>query len=269
MGCYFFICLIFKAQNWYNKNEKVGDLMKLRGDYHMHSKYSGDSKNELEGIVLKAIELGLEEIAITDHGPAHTGYGIKKEDYPELRAQIDALNQKYPEIKILLGLEANILGLDGAIDLDEEMRQYNDWVNAGYHFGSRLSKDYKIHFINFMAKFSRVFHKKAVKINTKAMTAAMRRNKIHMITHPGAKGPVDMDEVAKVAAETGTMLEINNSHGHLSVAEIKIAMQYPVVFVVNSDAHQLDRIGSVEASLQRAKEAGLDFSRIYNVIVEA
>lgn len=36
-------------------------------DYHIHSEFSGDSKQDLTEIFEKAIALGLEEIAITDH----------------------------------------------------------------------------------------------------------------------------------------------------------------------------------------------------------
>lgn len=239
--------------------------MIVKADYHMHTKFSGDSKNELEAIVKKAIEIGLEEIAITDHGPAHNGYGIKKENYPVLRAEIDKLNLKYPQIKILLGLEANILGTDGEIDIDSDMWAMIDWVNAGYHFGSNLKKDFKIHLYNILSRFSKHFYDKARAINTKTMVMAIEKNKINMITHPGAKGPVDIDAVAKAASIKGTILEINNSHGHLTIEEIKVAMKYPVIFAVCSDAHEVDKVGQVSNALDRAYIAGVDKKNIYNV----
>lgn len=240
--------------------------MKIHSDYHMHSKYSGDSKNELEDIVKQAISVGLKEIAITDHGPAHDGYGIKKESYWVLRKEIDQLKKKYPNINILLGIEANILGVEGKIDLTDEMKLLCDWVNAGYHFGSRMKIDYKIHLINFLSKFSKYFFERAKVINTQAMINAMRMNDINMITHPGAKGPIDINQVAEVAAETGTMLEINNSHGHLTIDEIKQAKQYGVKFVLCSDAHKLERIGLVPQSIDRAIKGGLLIDDIYNAV---
>ena len=239
--------------------------MIIRADYHMHTKFSGDSKNEIEAIVKKAIDLGLEEIAITDHGPAHNGYGINKRDYPIIRKEIDRLNIKYPNINILLGLEANLLGTEGDIDIDDDMKILIDWINAGYHFGSNLRKDIKIHFYNVMSKVSNHYYKKAKVLNTQSMVNAMRKNKINVLTHPGAKGPIDIEAIAKAASETGTFLEINNQHGHLSVEEIKVAMQYPVQFVVSSDAHEIKEIGDVLNALDRAYIAGLSMNRIYNV----
>ena len=236
------------------------------GDYHMHTKLSGDSKNDLESIVIKAISIGLKEIAITDHGPAHSGFGVKKAEYVKLRKEIDLLNEKYTQINILLGLEANLLGTSGDIDIDEDMWQIIDWVNAGYHFGSNLSKDFGLHLTNLLSKFSKSFYEKAKLKNTQSMVNALRKNKINMLTHPGAKGPINIDEVAKVAAEVGTLLEINNSHGHITVEEIKIAMQYPVKFAVCSDAHIIENIGNVANALDRAYIAGVDVSMLYNVV---
>lgn len=239
--------------------------MKIIADYHMHTKYSGDSKNELEEIVKRAITLGLKEIAITDHGPSHNGYGIKRENFFKLRKEIDTMNLKYPQIKVLLGLEANLMGVDGKIDVDDEMRAIIDWVNAGYHFGSNLGEDFKIHLYNVLSRFSKHYYKKAKKINTQSMVNAIRKNQINMITHPGAKGPIDVDAVAKAAAEANTLLEINNSHGHLTVESLKIAMKHPVKFAVCSDAHVIERIGLVEDALERAYIAGVENSRLVNV----
>ena len=39
----------------------------LINDYHIHSEFSGDSNEKLDKIVKKALELGMEDIAITDH----------------------------------------------------------------------------------------------------------------------------------------------------------------------------------------------------------
>ncbi|MGL4786519.1 MAG: PHP domain-containing protein, partial [Cetobacterium sp.] len=36
-------------------------------DYHIHSSFSGDSVEDLDRICRKAKELGIKEIAITDH----------------------------------------------------------------------------------------------------------------------------------------------------------------------------------------------------------
>ena len=38
-----------------------------KGDSHIHSNFSADSKEKLENIFKRALELGLDEVTITDH----------------------------------------------------------------------------------------------------------------------------------------------------------------------------------------------------------
>ncbi|NLC03573.1 MAG: histidinol-phosphatase, partial [Tissierellia bacterium] len=91
---------------------------------------------------------------------------------------------------------------------------------------------------------------------------------ISFITHPGSKAKVDIRQLARAAGKVGTALEINSKHSQLSVENIRIAMEEDVDFVVNSDAHSSDDVGEVATALDRAKAAGLQFSRIKNIIVE-
>ncbi len=239
--------------------------MKCIADYHMHTKYSGDSKTELEDLVRQALSIGLEEIAITDHGPSHSGYGIKREHFFKLRAEIDQLKVKYPQLRIKLGLEANILRGGACIDMDDDMLAVADWVNAGYHFGSNLMKDWPWHALNGLAKFSKTIRKRVIEMNTSAVIAALKTRKVHMLTHPGAKAPVDIELIAKTAAEVGTILEINNHHGHLSVVELRQAIKYDVLFAVCSDAHTAENVGQVSSAIERVLEAGIPIERVINV----
>lgn len=244
--------------------------MKLYGDYHTHTVYS-HGKNTIEENIKRAIEIGLKEIAICDHGPGHMGFGIKKSKLSEMRDIVDRLNDKYSEVTILLGLESNILGIDGRIDVDEKMMKYLDLVLAGYHFGSipdKFVKDTGIHLSNFMSKKSRYFYEKARELNTKAFINAINKNQIDLITHPGAKGPIYYEEVAKECQNKNTALEINNSHGHLTVEGIKRTMKYDVKYYINSDAHHISKIGGFEKSLERVIESGLDIKRVVNLNVE-
>ena len=50
--------------------------------------------------------------------------------------------------------------------------------------------------------------------------------------------------------------------------EIKIAATEDVKFIVSSDAHSANRVGSFEGGIKRALEAGLDIDRIVNIEVK-
>ena len=54
---------------------------KMLFDYHTHTTFS-HGKGSIEDNVKEAVKKGLKAIAITDHGPGHMTYGIKREDVP-------------------------------------------------------------------------------------------------------------------------------------------------------------------------------------------
>lgn len=241
--------------------------MILYADYHTHSTYSGDGKSTMEENVQAAIAKGLKVLAISDHGPGHLGYGIKYKKYPQMRDEIDRLSEKYPEITLLLGIEANVMDEEGHLDIDEAFLKYNDILLAGYHFGSspkdKLS-DVKIHWYNFMSRKSNYYFEKARELNTKAFMKAIEQYPIHILTHPGAKGPAHLVQVAEVAKKRGTALEINNSHGHLSFEEIVQVKDSGCLFSINSDAHKAENIGRFEKAIERAVRAGVSAEQVLN-----
>jgi putative hydrolase len=92
----------------------------------------------------------------------------------------------------------------------------------------------------------------------------MNRYNIDIISHPGAKGPIDVEKVATAAKQTETALEINNKHGHLTIEEIIIAKKFDVKFSINSDAHKPEDVGNVKLAIERAVKAGLTEEDIIN-----
>lgn len=243
--------------------------MKLRADYHTHTTYS-DGKTSHEDNVKQAIKKGLQTIGISDHGWGHVFYGFKKDKLEEIKQEIKRLRAAYPMITILLSVEANILGEDGELDLKEEDFKHFDMVLAGYHFGSRIRspKDLRFHTINFLNSKLGLFKKQAMKQNTLALTRAMRRYNFQLLTHPGDKGAIDLLEVARVAEETGIALEINERHTYLTTEQLRTLKDMDLHFILSSDAHYIDHIGSVDEGLQRIKDSGIDLKKIVNVSEE-
>ncbi|NLJ58746.1 MAG: PHP domain-containing protein [Tissierellia bacterium] len=244
--------------------------MKVKADYHIHSTYSKNKhgKSTIEEIVQKAIEIGLEEIAITDHGPAHYLFGIKKNKIKEAKNQVIEMRKKYPAINILLGVEANILDYSGRTDICAEIIEHCDIILCGFHLGVLYSTAGD--FWNFIVKnkyatINNRLYQDMVEKNTEAVVNAMKRYKIDILTHPGDKIPVNIDRVAETAEKTNTILEINDSHGHLNKEEIIRASKYHVKFVINSDSHIKDNIGSCSNGIKAAIEAGIDLKRIINL----
>lgn len=242
--------------------------MKIYGDYHTHTVFS-HGKGTIRENAEAGIKKGLKEIAITDHGFRHISYGVKRKNIKVMREEINALNQEYEgRIRILLGIEANVIGYDGKIDVDDEMLSYLDILLLGYHFGaipSTFSDGNKLYFLNPLGKISLSIREKMAGQNTEALINAMNRYPIDIITHPGSKVPVDIKQLSRAAAERGVSLEINSHHSQLSVENIRIAMEEKVTFYINSDAHIPEDVGNIDEGIERALKAGLPFERILNI----
>lgn len=240
--------------------------MKIIGDYHTHTVYShgtGTIKDNVEA----AINRGLKEIAICDHGPGHYLYGVKREKIFKMREEIDELKKEYSDINILLGIEANVMDYDGNIDVDREILEIIDILLLGFHYGvlpRNIKSVFNFYLLNPISKILPFFEEKMKQLNTKAITKAIEKYPIDIITHPGSKAKLDIIKVANVAYKNGTALEINSSHSQLSIENIKIALKTQVEFCINSDAHDPTRVGDLEEGINRALKAKVPIDRIRN-----
>lgn len=76
-------------------------------DQHVHSKYSADSNQELEAYFQRATFLGCKYFITTDHldfdlAEFNEDWTV---DFKNLKAELEILHQKYPNINPLLGIE--------------------------------------------------------------------------------------------------------------------------------------------------------------------
>jgi putative hydrolase len=236
-------------------------MARLLYDHHTHTTFS-HGKGSIEDNVKVAISKGLSSIAITDHGPGHLTYGVKHDAFPVMREEVDMLNEKYPEIEILLGIEANIVDTPSGLDLTDEDRKYLDFIIAGYHYGVR--NGYVIH--NYAYNHgAKVAGRSLMKKNTDMTIRALMENDIYILTHPGDKGPFDLDHIAAYCEKTKTLMEINSKHHHLTSEELGSMKEYDVNFIVSSDAHVPEKVGQFEEALSRATAQNISFDRIVNV----
>ena len=237
-------------------------------DHHTHTTYS-HGKGSIADNVRVAAAKGLKSIAITDHGPGHMTYGLDRAKIPQMRAEIAALKKEFPDMEILLGVEANTMRIEPYIDVPASERGDYNILLAGYHYGIRHAGM----IANYAYKHAGFFRGEdsSLKVANTAMILDClyfneeAGNHIDVLTHPGDKGPFDIEDIAKACADTGTLIEINDKHAHLTVKEIKIAAKFDVSFIIGSDAHVPEKVGSFEGPLRRALEAGLDPGRIVNI----
>lgn len=243
----------------YNLREKY----KMKYDYHTHTTYSRNNhgKGSVEENVIEARKKGLTELAISDHGLGHLFYGIKKSEIPNLRSDIDRVNEKYKDIKVYMSVEANIINSQTGLDMNAEESKKFDFLIAGYHFGVLNGFCAQNWILEKISKSS----KSLVIKNTDMTIRAIYENDIKILTHPGDKYEIDILQVARACAKRNTLMEISSWHKNLTVNQLKIIMNEDVKFVISSDAHTPSKVGTFENGLARALDAGLDISRIDNI----
>lgn len=253
-------------------------MIKILGDYHTHTIYSSGykktgthAKGTIEENARAALDKGLSTIVISEHGPGHYLYGLRKANLSIMKDEIKRLNESFQPkgLKILLGVEANLVGIDGRLDIDDEYFKYLDILLMGYHYGATpksFNDFYGLYVLNPLSKTGVLSREKAKELNTKAYLKALDNYKIDIITHPGSKAKVDIVELAKKAGKVGTALEISSKHSELSVESLKLIQGIDVDFYINSDAHKPEDVGNIQAGIDKALKANVDLKRIKNIL---
>lgn len=244
-----------------------GKRYSLLSDLHTHTIWS-HGKGSIEDNVKAARTRGIKTIGITDHGPGHIAYGMKRWNVPKIRAEIERLSTVYTDMEILFGIEANIVNSSGVLDLKPSEFKHYDYVIAGYHYAAIGNNPFGNAYRalkNIAEHQSGMDTKQLMKKNTRDIVRALENNEIKILTHPGDKAPVDILEIAVVCAKTGTLVEINTSHMSLSTEDLRTMTLADVYFVICSDAHAPDRVGDFVSGVNLCLDAGIDMSRIVNL----
>lgn len=242
--------------------------MLLYGDYHTHTTYSrhGHGKGTVLENASVAADKGLKQIAITDHGFNHEFYGIRRKDIPELKE--DILNaREVTGVDILLGVEANLISLDGNVDVREEDYEFLDIFLMGYHRMVKTTTFKDKVYLNWANDMAKIFRPSMEKINrnTTAFLKALDKYPIDIITHLNYGFETDTIAVAKMAKQKGVYVELNGKRINFTDDEILTMASEGVKFIVNSDAHRPERVGEVNNGLDTIYRLNIPLSLVANV----
>lgn len=229
--------------------------MRYKIDLHIHTNSSPHAYSTLEECINRAIQYDMEAIAITNHGP-------KLPDSPHWWA---LSNQKviprYVEnLRILRGVEANIIDDEGHFDLNNRTYKIMDIILCGFH------------------KIDEYGNGKDKIRNTRALINMIKSNTIDVIVHMGnPKYPADYEAVIKVACEYGVAIEINEGslsggarpHSHKNCKKIlKLCKDLGAMITLGSDSHISYTIGEFSGAQELITEIDFPISRIINSSME-
>ncbi|MBU1122286.1 MAG: DNA polymerase/3'-5' exonuclease PolX [Candidatus Omnitrophota bacterium] len=233
-----------------NKLPKLVQIKDIRGDLHLHSKYS-DGTSSIEELAEKATELGYQYLAISDHSQSlKVARGLSVESVYEKIDEIKKVSKKFKNLKIFMGTEVDILS-DGSLDYPNKLLAEFDVVVAAIHSG---------------------FKQPRAQI-TNRLLSACRNKYVNIIAHPtgvlwGTRDPYDfdMDEVFKVARDNDVALEINCHPQRLDLNDINAmkAKTNGVKFAIGTDAHMTGQLFAMNLGVAVARRAWLAKEDIIN-----
>ena len=224
--------------------------MKLAADLHVHTVSSGHSYSTLEEYVAQAKRIGLEGFAVTDHGPAMPG-GPHYYHFSNMRM----IPREIDGIKVLRGVEANIVNEAGGIDLaDQEI----EWGQLD---------------IVIVAMHPRVgYESQGEQKNTEVLIRAMQNKKVNIVAHPGnVRYPLLVEETVAAAKENKVLLEINNSSSlsrpgsyERCLAFAREVKRQGWKVSIGTDSHFSRMLGVFDDAFALVREAGLTEDDIIN-----
>lgn len=236
---------------------KLVEFKEIKGDFHLHSNFPIDSSHDygsgtLEEIIQEAIKLGYKYVGLSDHSPA-VGTHSKEEiiKLVEKRTKfIQALQLKYKSIRVLNGLEIDILA-DGSLAVPEEGLKMLDYSVVGIHTGHRNNKESL----------------------TKRILKALESPYLTILAHPTGRllnqrdsYDADWEEIFKLAAKNKKLMEINAHPNRLDLRDdlVRLAKSFGVKFMIDTDSHAVDQMTNMPFGVSVARRGWASSEDIAN-----
>lgn len=211
--------------------------MNIIADLHLHTVASQHAYSTITEYAKHANKLKV--IGISDHAPAMND-GPHEYYFMNLKILPNYING----IRVLKGVELNILDEEGTIDLKSTILSTLDYAIASYHPGISPAYYNKKQYTN---GYLNVMNKKKIKI-------------LGHIDNPAV--PFEHEVVLEKAKETNTLIEINNaSYGYIRPGSYEMGRELLLKakkignkIILNSDAHFHEYVGVLDKSLRLVKE---------------
>jgi len=192
---------------------------------------------------------------------------VRRNDWPLIERDVKSLREKYPQIKIYLGLETNFCSLSGHIDVLPSEVPAMDVVLCGYHGMAkpeRFRDFYRCWLPNIFQCVTHLSTRGLYVRNTDMYLHALEKYEIDILSHPNHPVKIDFVEVAKAAKHFGTYYELNGKRLGVTDKQLESVAATGVEFVCDSDAHHPGRVGDFEVGLSAAERVGIPYERIAN-----
>lgn len=222
----------------------------LRGVLHVHSRWS-DGAGEIEDLAHAARALGFEYVGISDHSQsAKYARGLTVDQVRAQWREIDAVNARLTGVRVLKGIESDILK-DGALDYPDEVLAGFDFVVGSVHSLFGLSEAEQ----------------------TERIVKAVAQRHLTILGHPTGRlllardgYAVDLKRVIDAAAEHGKVIEVNANPQRLDLdwRLMKYARERGVLLAIDPDAHTPDNLADTDYGVGVARKGWLTAVDVLN-----
>lgn len=224
----------------------------LRGIVHCHSNYT-DGADSIEELAKAVKNLGYEYLVVCDHSKAVTvAHGLKPADVKRQHKEIDALNKKLKDFRVIKGVECDILA-DGTMDFDDNLLASFEVVIAAVHSRFGMSRDDM----------------------TKRIVKALENPNVDILAHPTGRlllareaYEVDIKKVIDTAIQYKKIIEINAHPQRLDLdwRLCKYAKDAGAKFVICPDAHSIEGLGDLAFGVNVARKGWLEKNDVINCL---
>ncbi|MCC8190165.1 MAG: PHP domain-containing protein [Planctomycetes bacterium] len=221
-------------------------------DTHTHSVLSGHAWSTLRENAVAAAARGMAGMCLTEHAHAMPGAGPFF-----LTAAQNMLPATLAGIRVFYGVEANIIDLQGKVDVDDKSLFDSEFTIASMH--------------------DLCVQPGTVAENTDAYLGALNHPCVDILGHiDDRKTASDFAVVAREAGRLGKLIEINNNSmlirkGSRERVETlaRVCAENGTRVAVASDAHLDDMVGSVAPALEMLGRIGFPEELIVNRSLES
>ena len=250
--------------------------MKRVSNYHSHIALCGHAEGNVEDYIKEAIKYNYEEVGISDHAPIPVFYvGKEMHEYlwlyqmmnrqsfeNDYLKQLEYCINKYPNIKILKGLEVEYI--PGKDNLYNYYLSKVDYLNLGVHYFFHNNK-----IINTYTNIS----EKEMEYYADTIEEALQTNYFSCLVHPDlylyhvTEFKPHHEKIARriieAAIKNDVYLEINANGRHRYPREEfwTIAKEYKgLKVIINSDAHRLEHFHGerIDRAMAFASKVGIE-----------
>lgn len=224
--------------------------MNYSSDLHTHTIVSGHAYSTFLENVDFCAKNGIKILGTSEHGPA-----MPHAPHIWYFGNLSVIPREINGVTILRGCEANVLDLDGTIDIPNFERKSIDYMIASLH--------------------EPIFPPHSLEEDTKAILNAVDKNEeIEILGHLGNPNySLDYEALVKKAKEKNIMIEINNSSmkgssrmgSDIACTDIaKLCMEHGTKIILTSDAHICFAIGNFDSSIKMLKSINFPEELIMN-----